>query len=206
MLVDHAPAVFGIGLANALALIVAVGAQNAHVLRHGLLGRHVATVVAICVASDAVLITAGVYGLGALLIAAPQVSAVLAYVGTLFLWGYGMLALSRMARGGQRLSPERAGPGSWGLSVTTTLMMTWLNPGVYIDTVLVLGRLAEAHADHRAAFAAGAICGSALFFSALGFGARRAAPWLARPRVWQALDGLIAGVMFWAGWHLLGAV
>ena len=206
MLAENSVGVFLAGLANALALIVAVGAQNAHVLRHGLLGRHVATVVGICIASDAVLIMAGVYGLGALLIAAPRVSAVLACIGTLFLWGYGVVALVRIWRGSERLAPDQAGPGSWWLSVTTTLMLTWLNPAVYIDTVLVLGRLGDSHDAHRLAFTAGAISGSALFFSVLGFGARRAAPWLARPRVWQALDGLIAVVMFWAGWHLLGAV
>ena len=198
--------VFLAGLANALGLIVAVGAQNAHVLRHGLLGRHVATVVAICVASDAILIATGVYGLGAVLIAAPRVSAALAYIGTLFLWAYGVLALARMVRGGQRLHPESTARVSRLVSVTTTLVITWLNPAVYIDTVLVLGRLAESHGAHRLAFAVGAIAGSALFFTLLGFGARRAAPWLARPRVWQGLDALIAGVMFWAGWHLLGSV
>ncbi|RJS92475.1 LysE/ArgO family amino acid transporter [Salinisphaera sp. Q1T1-3] len=188
--------VFFSGLIAGLGLIVAIGAQNAFVLRQGLADRHVGLVVALCVVSDAVLISAGVFGLGAALAGMPRLSVWLTLAGIVCLVAYGLQALRRAIGGGGLLADEGCGGASAIRVASTTLALTWLNPHVYIDTVMLLGTLGQAHPAARPAFAAGAITASLLFFGVLGYGARAAAPWLARPRTWCVLDGLIALVMF----------
>jgi L-lysine exporter family protein LysE/ArgO len=183
------------GLALGLGLIVAIGAQNAFVLRQGLRLEHVAAVVAVCALSDLALITAGVLGAGAALTRAPWLLAVVCWVGAAFLLGYGLLAARRALRPGA-LRPDAAGART-GLAVTvgTCLALTWLNPHVYLDTVLLLGSMAATYGRHRWQFAAGAGLGSAVWFTALGYGARLLRPVFTRPAAWQILDGLIAAVM-----------
>src|SRR3954469_9949531 len=183
------------GLALGLGLIVAIGAQNAFVLRQRLRLEHVAAVVAVCALSDLALIIAGVLGAGAALTRMPWLLAVVCWVGAAFLLGYGLLAARRALRPGA-LRPDAAGART-GLAVTvgTCLALTWLNPHVYLDTVLLLGSMAATYGRHRWQFAAGAGLGSAVWFTALGYGARLLRPVFARPAAWRLLDGGIAVVM-----------
>jgi L-lysine exporter family protein LysE/ArgO len=184
------------GLALGLGLIVAIGAQNAFVLRQGLRLEHVAAVVAVCALSDLALIGAGVLGAGAALARVPWLIPVVCFAGAGFLLCYGVLAGRRALRPGVLL-PDAGGVRA-GLAVTigTCLALTWLNPHVYLDTVVLLGSMASTYGEHRWQFAAGAGLGSAVWFTGLGFGARLLRPVFARPVAWRVLDGAIAVVMF----------
>ena len=183
------------GLALGLGLIVAIGAQNAFVLRQGLRLEHVAAVVVVCALSDIALIAAGVLGAGAALSRVPWLITLVCFAGAAFLLGYGVLAARRALRPGALL-PDVAGARA-GLAVTvgTCLALTWLNPHVYLDTVVLLGSMASTYGRHRWQFAAGAGLGSAVWFTGLGFGARLLRPVFARPAAWRILDGVIAAVM-----------
>jgi len=184
------------GLAFGLSLIVAIGAQNAFVLRVGLRRTHVLPVVAVCAASDAALIAAGVGGLGALVDRAPGVLVTARLGGAAFLLGYAVVAARRAWRPPGSLAPEDAPApaGPWPV-VATCLALTWLNPHVYLDTVVLLGSVAGTHGDLRWWFGAGAAAGSVLWFAGLGFGARLLRPLFARPGAWRVLDATIALVM-----------
>lgn len=184
------------GLASGLSLIAAIGAQNAFVLRQGLQRSHVALVVAVCAVSDLVLIVLGVAGVGALIERAPGVLDAVRWAGAAFLLAYGAKAALRAVRGTQGAQPAAGQKGSWAAALATCLALTWLNPHVYLDTVLLLGSLAGAHGtDGRWWFAAGAGIGSIAWFTALGAGARFLAPVFARPGSWRVLDGAVALVM-----------
>ena len=183
------------GFLTGLSLIVAIGAQNAFVLRQGIRREHVLAVVAVCAVADAALIAAGVAGLGALISGSPAALEVVRFAGAAFLLVLAVGALRR-ARRPERLDPAADAPARLGAVVLTTLGLTFLNPHVYLDTVVLLGGLASHHGPQgRWAFAGGAVAASTLWFSALGFGARRLAPLFARPRAWQVLDVLVAVVM-----------
>ena len=183
------------GLLTGLSLIVAIGAQNAFVLRQGLAREHVAPVVAICAVSDLVLIVAGVAGIGTVVRQAAWVIDVVRWLGVAFLTWYGVTTLLR-ARRTSALSAAAPEPLSLRSAVGRATALTWLNPHVYLDTVLLLGSIANTHGHPgRWWFAAGATLGSVLWFSALGFGARFASPLLALPRAWQVLDVLIGLTM-----------
>ena len=182
------------GFATGATLIIAIGAQNAFVLRQGLRREHVLPIVLVCALSDLVLILAGVAGIGAVVEAAPVALTIIRFAGAAFLLGYAFLAARRAIRpkaldasGGER-TPLLA-------AVLTAVALTWLNPHVYLDTVVLLGSVARTHGDLRWAFAAGAIVASVLWFTALGVGARLLAPVFARPIAWRVLDGIIAAVM-----------
>jgi len=184
------------GLASGLSLIVAIGAQNAFVLRQGVQRSHVLLVVAVCAISDLVLIVLGVAGVGVLIEQAPAVLEVVRWAGAAFLVAYGAMAAVRAIRGTQAAQPAAGHKGTWAAALGTCLALTWLNPHVYLDTVLLLGSLAGTHgADGRWWFAAGAGLGSVAWFAALGTGARFLAPLFARPGSWRVLDGGIALVM-----------
>jgi L-lysine exporter family protein LysE/ArgO len=197
-------AVAGLGLG--LSLIVAIGAQNAFVLRQGLLGEHVAAVVAVCIASDAVLIALGVAGAGAVLTAAPSLVVLIRIAGACFLLAYGFMAARRALRPRRAASlrPDE-GTARRGLVpvLVTCLALTWLNPHVYLDTVVLLGSVAAGRGGQRWWFAAGAATGSLLWFSLLGGGAAALRPLFARPTAWRVLDGIIAVVMAVLGLGLL---
>lgn len=183
------------GMATGLALIVAIGAQNAFVLRQGLRRSGTAVVVAVCTVSDYVLIAAGVAGLGTVIRYAPWALVAVRWLGVAFLTWYGLSAAWRARRpAALRASGSDATRRS---SVAgRTLALTWLNPHVYLDTVLMLGSIANSHGPAgRWWFAAGACAGSTIWFTALGFGAAALAPLLARPRAWQVLDLAIAATM-----------
>ncbi|MEO7720335.1 MAG: LysE/ArgO family amino acid transporter [Pseudolysinimonas sp.] len=189
-------AVAGLGLG--LSLIIAIGAQNAFVLRQGLRRQHVPLVVAICALSDLALIAFGIAGGGLLFAAVPWLVEVVRWVGAGFLLLYGLLAARRALRPARLDVHANAGLTSAprALAVAATaLALTWLNPHVYLDTVLLLGSVANTHGDARWAFGGGAGLGSILWFSALGFGARLLAPLFARPIAWRLLDAVIAVVM-----------
>ncbi|MGF4045243.1 LysE/ArgO family amino acid transporter [Paenarthrobacter nitroguajacolicus] len=199
----------GLGMATGLALIVAIGAQNAFVLRQGIRGEHIVPVVAVCALSDAVLIAAGVLGTGALITAAPDAVVVLRYVGAAFLVTYGVMAARRALRPQSLKSEGPAHDGakrSLAAAVTTVLALTWLNPHVYLDIAL-LGSIASAQgAQLQWWFGAGAMLGSIIWFASLGFGARYLHGFFARPLSWRFLDGGIAVTMVALGTGLaLGA-
>lgn len=189
---------FVAGLGLGLSLIVAIGAQNVFVLRQGLQRRFVAMVVAICALSDALLICAGVAGFGRIVEAAPQAIEVATWAGVAFLVVYGALAARRAIRPSDAAlragSQERALPSRWAVALAC-LGFTWLNPHVYLDTVFLLGSISSSY-DQPWIFGAGAVAGSVLWFSALGWGASRLAPLLATPRAWRILDGMIAVTMW----------
>jgi L-lysine exporter family protein LysE/ArgO len=184
------------GLFLGLGLIVAIGAQNAFVLRQGLRREHVGAVVLFCALADAALITAGVFGMARALGERPQLARALALAGAAFLAGYGWQAFQRMRRAGSL----QAAPGGEALSRRAALAQaaafTLLNPHVYLDTVLLVGGLgAQQPAPLQAWFAAGASTASLAWFSLLGVGARWLAPWFARRTAWRVLDGLIGVTM-----------
>jgi L-lysine exporter family protein LysE/ArgO len=183
------------GLALGLGLIVAIGAQNAFVLRQGLRLEYVTAVVAVCTVSDLALIAAGVLGTGAALSRVPWLIPAVCSMGAAFLLTYGFHAARRAVRSGT-LRPEttRARTGL-AVTVATCLALTWLNPHVYLDTVLLLGSTASTYGPHRWEFAAGAGLGSLAWFTALGYGARLLRPVFARPAAWRVLDGAIAVIM-----------
>ena len=184
------------GFGAGAGLIVAIGAQNAYVLRQGLNRGRIALVVLICILSDAVLILAGVAGLGALVDRAPGFLTAIRWAGAAFLVGYGVLAARRALRPGALDVASGPTPATGGVALTA-LALTWLNPHVYLDTVVLLGSLAAAQGDpHRWAFGAGAMVASAVWFSALGFGARSLSSLLRRPAAWRVLDSAIAIQMF----------
>ncbi|MGS2809352.1 LysE/ArgO family amino acid transporter [Nocardia sp. MW-W600-9] len=184
------------GLGFGLSLIVAIGAQNAFVLRQGVRGQHVLPVIAVCAVSDIVLIAAGVAGFGTVVEAVPAVLTVARYAGAAFLFGYAVLA-ARRALSSSALIAEAAGASvAVGASVLTCLALTWLNPHVYLDTVVLLGSFASTYASpDRWFLAAGAMLASIVWFLALGYGARRLGPLFARPTAWRVLDSLIAVIM-----------
>ena len=183
------------GLVTGLTLIVAIGAQNAFVLRQGLAREHVGVVVAICAVSDALLIIAGVAGIGTVVERAPWALEVVRWLGVAFLTWYGVSSLLR-ARRASGLAAAAPEPLSLRSAVLRVTALTWLNPHVYLDTVLLVGSIANTHGPAgRWYFAAGASVGSVVWFSGLGFGARVLSPLLARPRAWQVLDVLIGLTM-----------
>lgn len=185
------------GLALSLGLIVAIGGQNAFVLRQGLRREFVGSVVAFCALADAVLIAAGVLGMAQALGENPGLARALAVAGALFLAVYGWQALRR-ARHANGLSAAGGGKGlRWGAALAQAVAFTLLNPHVYLDTVLLVGSIgAQQPQALRGWFIAGASSASLIWFGALGYGARWLAPWFARPRAWQMLDGLIGVTMF----------
>ncbi|MBW8802722.1 MAG: amino acid transporter [Catenulisporales bacterium] len=188
------------GLGTGLSLIVAIGAQNAYVLRQGVRREHVGTIVAICAVSDAVLIAAGVGGLGAVVRSMPTAVTVVAWIGAAFLVTYGVLAAGRAWRhSGDNLEAVGDAEKSLRTAVLTCLALTWLNPHVYLDTVLLLGTVGNSYGSAHWSFAAGAATGSVMWFSGLGFGAGRLGRVLARPRAWRVLDGVIAVTMITLG-------
>ncbi|WP_460467417.1 LysE/ArgO family amino acid transporter [Calidifontibacter terrae] len=184
------------GLLTGLGLIVAIGAQNAFVLRQGVHREHVGVVVVICAVSDAVLIALGVAGVGAVVASHPTVLTVLKWLGAAYLVWFAIGAFrSALHPSGLETGVERKSLTVRSVALTA-LALTYLNPHVYLDTVLMLGNLANQHGHSgRWWFAGGAATGSVLWFSGLGFGARAVAPWMARPGVWRALDVVIGCAM-----------
>jgi L-lysine exporter family protein LysE/ArgO len=183
-----------VGFVASFTLIAAIGAQNAFVLRQGIRREHVLPVVAMCTLSDIVLIAAGIAGVGALVSAHPNALNVAKFGGAAFLVGYGLLAAKRAWRPSS-LTPSDAAPARLGAVLLTCASLTFLNPHVYLDTVVLLGALANEHRDGRWLFGIGAVTASAVWFVSLGLGARRLAGLFATPLTWRILDGVIAVTM-----------
>jgi L-lysine exporter family protein LysE/ArgO len=189
------PASAAAGLFTGLSLIVAIGAQNAFVLRQGLARQYVAPVVLICAVADLVLIVGGVAGIGTVVEQFPSAIEVVRWLGAAFLVTYGVRSLLS-ARRAESLEAARRGARSRRTAVVTALALTFLNPHVYLDTVLLLGSIANQHgSDDRWAFATGASSASVLWFTGLGYGARAGHRLLATARAWQVLDVLIGLTM-----------
>ncbi|GGB18472.1 LysE/ArgO family amino acid transporter [Allosediminivita pacifica] len=182
------------GFALGFSLILAIGAQNAFVLRQGLRRAHVGSVVLVCALSDAALIAAGVAGFGALAQAVPGLEWAMRIFGAAFLAWYGARTLWAAWKGGQVMEAGEAAQ-SRRSAVLTCLALTWLNPHVYLDTVVLLGSVSSRYP--ALPFALGAMAASGVFFTALGYGARGLAPLFARPAAWRALD-LVVGLTMWA--------
>lgn len=191
------------GLGFGLSLIIAIGAQNAFVLRQGLRKEHVGIVVLICAAADAALIAVGVAGLGALIQRLDWLLMVIELIGGVFLIVYGIRAAIRAVRP-DALSGDVGGPPvSLRTAVLTVLALTFLNPHVYLDTVLFLGSVSTTYGDYRWWFGIGAMVGSIIWFSALGFGARLLTPVFTSKLAWRILDVILALIMLFLGGSLL---
>lgn len=182
------------GLLAGFGLIIAIGAQNAWVLRQGLARDHVVEVVLICIAADIFLIAAGTAGVGALVQNRPEVLEGFKWAGAAYLFWFATKSFRTALESKQGLEASKT-ISTKGTVVATTLALTFLNPHVYLDTVLMLGNLASARGELRWWFAGGAALGSVIWFTLLGFGAHKLAEPLSRPRVWMIIDFLIGGVM-----------
>lgn len=185
---------FAAGLGTGLSLIVAIGAQNAFVLKQGLMRRHVFWVCLFCALSDAALILLGVTGMARILSGAPLLADVMRWAGVAFLVWYGARSFRAAWQGGGALRPEGNG-ATLGRTLAVIAALTWLNPHVWLDTVVLVGAV-SAQWPSPGLFGLGAMTGSVLFFFALGYGARLLAPVFARPRAWQVLEVMI-GVLMW---------
>jgi L-lysine exporter family protein LysE/ArgO len=185
-----------VGFATAFALILAIGAQNAFVLRQGLLKTHIFPLALFCAMSDAVLIVAGVWGFSALVDVYPAFPQLMAYAGAAFLIGYGIVRLKAAYDGTYEM--QLAGQsGSLGKTLATAAAFTWLNPHVYLDTLGLIGAISTQYAGaEKAAFGVGAVTSSFVFFFSLAYGARLLAPIMQSARAWRILDVIIAVVMF----------
>ncbi|HRP78633.1 MAG TPA: LysE/ArgO family amino acid transporter [Aquamicrobium sp.] len=189
-----------------LSLIVAIGAQNAFILRQGLLRQHVFVLCLICALSDALLIAAGVAGLGTLVSSSPALIAVVTVGGALFLFSYALIAFRRAWRP-QALHAARGGASDLKAAVAACLAFTFLNPHVYLDTVVLVGSLSAQYVgSERLAYGVGAMIASFVWFFGLGYGARLLQPVFARPSAWRVLDILIGLVMAAIGFSLLGGL
>lgn len=186
---------FASGFLLSVALLAAIGAQNLFVLRQGLRGEHVSAIVSFCGLSDALLISAGVSGVGAFLAAIPELTMALTVGGAVFLIWYGVAALRRMAA--QEAIVVSDAPGmSLGQALAAAAAFTFLNPHVYLDTLLLMGAAGTAQpAEMRPIFVAGAVTASFAWFAAVGFGARVLRPVFARPAAWRVLDAFVGVVM-----------
>ena len=184
------------GYLIAISLIAAIGAQNAFVLRQGIRREHVGWVVFVCAASDAILIAAGVAGFGAVSQSVPWLGDAMRWAGVAFLLVYGALRFKAAWQGGEALVPAVTAPVALRRVVVTCLLLTWANPHVYLDTLVLIGAISAQYAPHGVAFGLGAAAASASFFMALGYGARLLAPVMAQPRSWVVLE-LVVGVVMW---------
>ncbi|ACY23662.1 Lysine exporter protein (LYSE/YGGA) [Gordonia bronchialis DSM 43247] len=193
------------GLLTGAGLIIAIGPQNIFLLQQGVRRSHTAAVVAVCAVSDVVLIVAGVAGLGALVAAHPGVVTFAKLAGGAYIVVLGLMAAKRCLRSDAAIianADEAATMSRWA-AVATALALTWLNPHVYLDTVLTMGAIATSHGNGKWAFAIGACAASVLWFTSLGHGAGRLSKVFSSPRAWKILDGGVAVVMVGMGAALL---
>lgn len=188
-------AAYWAGMRIGLGLILAIGAQNAFVLRQGVRREWVFVTCLFCALSDALLISLGVGGFGVLTTRLPWLGPVLRWGGVMFLLAYGARAARAAWRGGEALQPG-GGATRLGAILAALAAITFANPHVWLDTVVLLGAVSAQYGLARWWFAAGAMTGSFMFFFALGYGARLLAPLFARPMAWRVLDAIVALVMW----------
>ncbi len=191
------------GFLSGTALIIAIGAQNSFVLRQGIRREHVLPIVLVCASADTFLIGAGIVGLGVLIQSVPFLLKVTRYGGSAFLLAYGLIAARRALQ--PHLLTVDSGVGtSYGAAIITCLAFTFLNPHVYLDTVILLGSLANQCGEGgRWVFGGGAAAASFVWFFALGYGARLLGPIFSKSGAWRILDSLIALTMIGLGIALL---
>ncbi|KAA9367260.1 MULTISPECIES: LysE/ArgO family amino acid transporter [Ochrobactrum] len=197
------PAIYLTGLSIGLSLIIAIGAQNAFVLRQGIRRHHVFAVSVTCALSDAVLIVIGVTSFQKVVTLLPWIDPLMRYGGAAFLIWYGLKSLYTALRSSGALAVEQATTTSFTKTIAMCLALTWLNPHVYLDTVVLLGTISTRFPGHQFEFAAGAVTGSFLFFFMLGYGASWLRPIFARPQAWRILEAIIACVMWAIAFKLL---
>lgn len=192
------------GLSVGLSLIVAIGAQNAFVLKQGLTREHIFWVCLVCALSDALLIALGVAGFAKVVQRYPLVVTLASYFGAVFLFIYGLKSFYAAFTNNIGLTPSNINQHGLKPVLATCLAFTWLNPHVYLDTVVLMGSISVQFADKAAVFALGAMAASWLFFFSLGYGARLLLPLFRKPMAWRVLDAIIGVVMWVIGWSLLG--
>ena len=190
------------GFSIGLSLILAIGAQNAFVLKQGLLRKHVLIVCLICALSDAILITLGVMGFGEIVLAYPWIELFSKYAGAFFLISYGLISLYSSVKNIHNLIPSKDSKDSISSTVITCLAFTWLNPHVYLDTVIMLGSISTQFSETHL-FGLGAITASFAFFFSLGFGASKLTSYFEKPSTWQILEVCIGATMIILGINLL---
>jgi L-lysine exporter family protein LysE/ArgO len=183
------------GFFTGLSLIIAIGAQNAFVIRQGLTRRFVFTVVAICTIIDASLIALGIGGLGAAIAGLPWLLEVIRWFGVAYLTWFGIKSLISATKN-QALDPSGVESKSAGKVITTVLAMSLLNPHVYLDTVIFVGGVGNTFGENRWSFALGAMLASLVWFTSIGYGAKAASRFMSKPLFWKILDGVIAVIMF----------
>jgi L-lysine exporter family protein LysE/ArgO len=191
------------GLTAGLSLIVAIGAQNAFVLRQGLMGKHVLAVSLACSVSDAALIAVGVTSFRQMAVVAPWALAAMRYGGAAFLIWYGARNLYSAMRSTKALAAGDVRASNLTQTLATCLALTWLNPHVYLDTITLLGAISTRFPGEEASYAVGAMTGSFLFFFALGYGAMWLRPIFASPASWRALEAVVALTMFTIAFKLI---
>ena len=188
--------VFVTGFSLSISLILAIGAQNAFVLKQGLKKHHVFFVCLVCAVSDALLISAGVGGFGVLIQAYPSVEVIARYAGALFLFVYSFQSFRSAFTVQHKLDPEGESKGSLLKTIGICLALTWLNPHVYLDTVVLLGSISTQYAPQQWSFGIGAVSASFVFFFSLGYGARLLIPLFSKPMSWKVLEGVVGTLMF----------
>ncbi len=191
------------GLSLGFSLIIAIGSQNAFVLKQGLKKEHVFIVCLLCAVSDALLITAGVSGFSAIISRTPWIETLARYGGAIFLATYGTRSFWTALKKDTTLMPSETSYSSVGVIVMTCLAFTWLNPHVYLDTVVLLGAVSAQFPGRKIEFASGAVTASFIFFFSLGYGARILTPIFKRPSAWKILDFIIGGIMWFIAVNLI---
>lgn len=191
------------GFLMSLGLIVAIGAQNAFVLKQGLMKQHIFWICLLCALSDAILIFAGVYGFATLVKLIPELVVIAQCIGVVFLFVYGLLHFIQAYKADQCLQVSKESTASLWKSLLICLGLTWLNPHVYLDTVVLIGAVSAQFQPDLLQFALGASLASVLFFFSLGYGAGFLQPVFQHPRAWQVLDVLIGMVMWGIALKLL---
>ncbi|NVP56993.1 LysE/ArgO family amino acid transporter [Mycoplana rhizolycopersici] len=198
--------VYFTGFTMGLSLIVAIGAQNAFVLRQGVRNEHVFAICLACALSDALLILVGITGFRQIAAVLPWLDSLMRYGGAIFLMWYGARSLRSALRSSGALAVGEGGASSLRKALLTCLALTWLNPHVYLDTVVLLGTISTRFPGLEASFAAGAVTASFLFFFSLGYGATKLRPIFANPAAWRVLEGLVAVTMWLIAFKLLGGL
>lgn len=194
------------GMTMGLSLIVAIGAQNAFILCQGIRNEYVFATCLACAASDAILIVIGVTSLHRVLDAMPLLDPMMRYGGAAFLIWYGMKSLFSALKSSQTLEMASGSSASFAKTMAMCLALTWLNPHVYLDTVVLLGSVSTRFPEHRFEFAIGAVTSSFLFFFSLGYGATRLRPIFSRPSAWRVLEAVVALVMWGIASKLLNGL
>lgn len=201
---EHLPVIL-MGLGTGLSLIVAIGAQNAFILRQGIIGKYVTPIVLFCLVGDVLLIGAGIWSVGRLAEGFDWVLEVLRWFGGIFLLWYGFSAAKRALHpSAMTVEENKKGPQSIGKALAITFAITYLNPHTYLDTFVLLGSIGNTHGETgRWWFYLGTIIGSATWFTALGYGSRFLRPLFAKPKAWRILDGGIAVLMFFLAFQVM---